>query len=419
MKEIELVKLEEWYHKKIEDRFKKEHKAFQKLFQVAEKEIAETLNALKAWTDPNRKPPEGVAKLDDKNQKILARFVERLIEYIKEIKMPFVHMKMSYENVNIYCDLVKKLYQTYNETGRRDIHRFYENYKLEIKELELHLSKIGDITQKIASFLRSNYQEGKVAESLLQRIPKLISSIERLAQNKTQIENADKEFAAMQERMKSLEEKLYALGEDPSLKEFETLERQEQTTIFEFDEVLKFKKGFKKLQKLFEKQSQVRGMTESDIRPYLKNPIETIIQQGNKIPNLKEILLKLRILVEDEEDLLQLKGELKPKILSNINSIVNNNLLEPYITRIQEIRLKKETLKKILIEKGIENQRTDLKEKIAILTEEIEHFSNDLNRRKREYRDLIERVASDREELHKMIREQTGEDIKINIVVPS
>jgi len=419
MKEIELGKLEEWYSKKIEDRFKKEHKSFQKLFQIAEREIAETLNALKSWTNPNRKQPENVAKLDEKNLKIMERFVERVIDFIKEIKMPFVHSKMSYENVSAFCDQVKKVYQTYNETGKRDIHRFYENYKLEIKELELHLSKVGEITQKIATFLRTNYQDGKTAEAVLQRIPRMQNSIERLAQAKTQIENADKEFATMQERMKNMEDKLFALGEDPILKEFEALERTEQSTMFEFDDVLKFKKGFKKLHKLLEKQSQVRGLTENEIRPYIKNPIEMIIQQGNKLPNLRDILLKFRIICEDEADPLQIKGELKSKILSNVNQIINENLLDPYINRIVEARSKKEELKKILIEKGIESQRADLKEKIALLTEEIEHFSNDLNRRKREYRELLEKVVADREDLHKTVKEQTGEMIKINVVIPS
>ena len=56
---------------------------------------------------------------------------------------------------------------------------------------------------------------------------------------------------------------------------------------------------------------------------------------------LKDLLLKLRNMIEDEDDPLQLKGELKPKILANIHEIVNENLLEPYIADINELRTKK------------------------------------------------------------------------------
>ncbi len=116
---------------------------------------------------------------------------------------------------------------------------------------------------------------------------------------------------------------------------------------------------------------------------------------------LKDLLLKLRNMIEDEDDPLQLKGELKPKILANIHEIVNENLLEPYIADINELRTKKASLKQELVAKGLENQRNDLKEKIANLTIQNEHDQNDLNRRKREYRELIERVAADREDLPK------------------
>jgi hypothetical protein len=128
--------------------------------------------------------------------------------------------------------------------------------------------------------------------------------------------------------------------------------------------------------------------------------------------------LKLRILVEDENDPLQLKGELKSKIISNINDIVNENILEPYINQILEYRAKKKEIKKILDERGLETQRNDLKDKIANLTIQVEHDQNDLNRRKREYHELIERVVSEREELQKNLKIQTGEEIKINVIIP-
>ena len=422
MKEIALTKLEAYYKEKIQFRFKKEHKVLERLFLAAKKEIGETINSLKGWNEPRVKKTKNAADIepiDDKNQKVMERFVEHINEVFNEFKIPFAQTEFSYNAAIDFRDHVKKTYIAYNEQGKKSIPKFIKQYNLEVKELDLHLRNLGDISQKIMAFLRNNYQEGKTAEAVLERIPRLATMIDRLGSTKCQIETMEKEFAESEKNLKDLEESLYVLGQDPDLIAYEDAERDEQHKELEIQDLLKFKKAFKKLKALIDKGDlSTHGITDIEIRPYLKNPVETIIGQGAKMNQLKDLLLKLRNMIEDEDDPLQLKGELKPKILANIHEIVNENLLEPYIADINELRTKKASLKQELIAKGLENQRNDLKEKIANLTIQNEHDQNDLNRRKREYRELIERVAADREDLQKNIKNFAGEDIKISVIIP-
>ena len=179
MQEISLEEIEDWYLEQLKIRFKREHKVLSKFFSVSEKELAQTRNSFNTWK--NRDFSEEENKLDEKTQKILARFVDSMVENLDEIRIPSIHFEnISYENSQKYCDSIKKLYSVYNAQGRKAIPKFGKHYKIEIKEVDLHLRKIGDITQKIGKFLRKNYQDGKIAETEIKNVPQLKHNIERL-----------------------------------------------------------------------------------------------------------------------------------------------------------------------------------------------------------------------------------------------
>ena len=210
------------------------------------------------------------------------------------------------------------------------------------------------------------------------------------------------------------------LSEDTDLQLFEKIEREETIKSNELRDSLKFKKAFKKLKKSLEKGTiYTRDIKESDLRPYIKDPVKKILQEGPKINRLREILIKTRLILEDKKDPLKLKADLRNKIIVNINQIVSENKLEPLINENLEIQTRKEEVRERLKEKGIEQKRTELKNKISQLTLDVEHFSNDLKHRKREYKELLSKVSSDRDDLQKKIEEQIGEEVKIKIIVPN
>ena len=163
----------------------------------------------------------------------------------------------------------------------------------------------------------------------------------------------------------------------------------------------------------------MRDIREDDVKQYLKSSVSIILDEGPKIPRLRTILIKLRLMLEDPADPLKLKAELRNRIIVNINHIVSENSLEPLITEILAIREKKNLQQQVLVKKGLESQRKELKEKIAQLTIDHEHFSNDLARRKREFQDLLTKVSEERNELQTRVTEETGEEIKLKIVIPT
>ena len=419
MQEISLEEIEDWYLEQLKIRFKREHKVLSKFFSVSEKELAQTRNSFNTWK--NRDFSEEENKLDEKTQKILARFVDSMVENLDEIRIPSIHFEnISYENSQKYCDSIKKLYSVYNAQGRKAIPKFGKHYKIEIKEVDLHLRKIGDLTQKISKFLRKNYQDGKIAEGEIKNIPQIQHNIVRLGSIKGKMDIMESSLKEMQENLSTLENDLVKLSEDTDLQLFEKIEREETIKSNKLRDYLKFKKAFKKLKKLLEKGTiYARGISENDLRPYIKDPVRTILHEGPKLNRLREVLIKTRLILEDEKDPLKLKADLRNKIIVNINQIVSENKLEPIINENLEIQERKEEIRERLQKKGIEKKRTDLKSKISTLTLDVEHFSNDLKHRKREYKELLSKVSSDRDDLQKKIEEQIGEEVKIKIIVPN
>ncbi len=420
MQEISLEDIEDWYLNQLKVRFKKEHKVLSKFFSMSDKQLGQTKNSLKSWKNRDFQEENEENKLDEKTQKILERFVDSIVENLDEIRIPSIHFEnISYENSQKYCDSIKKLYAVYNSQGRKAIPRFGKQYKIEIKEVDLHLRKIGDLTQKIGKFLRKNYQDGKIAENEIKGIPQLKHNIERLGTTKGKIDGMDNELQEMKDNLLTNENNLLKLSKDADLQLFEKIEHEETIKSNELRDSLKFKKAFKKLKKSLEKGTiYTRGINESDIRPYIKDPIRTILQEGPKLNNLREILIKTRLILEDKKDPLKLKADLKNKIITNINQIVSENKLESLINENLEIKARKEEIREILKKKGIEQKRTELKNKISQLTLDVEHYSNDLKYRKREYKELLTKISDDRNDLQKIIEEQIGEEVKIKIIVP-
>jgi hypothetical protein len=422
MKEVQLQELEQWYDKQIKNRFKKEHKVLKQLFDQVQREIAETINALKSWTQPRqaKKNQPAIEPLDERSQEVLLRFIERLTQTLTEMKIPGVHTEISFESSTDFLTAIRNLYSIYNETGKRSIPKFQKQYNIEIRELDMHLRKIGELAQKVEVFLRKNYQEGKNAEVLVKKMPRLQVNIEKIGQTKTQIAEMETQFKTLSETVTGIENELIAISQDPLLIQAEDLERKDKERCAALDEELKFKKALKKLKKLMEKGRFLRqDINEDTLRVYIKDPVEAIMREGANLNDLRDLLIKLRIILEDESDPLELKGELKTKISDNINQIVNENYLRPYIEELNKIRSERKKLGEELAQKGLEVKRAELKEKLSLMTQEREHFENDLNRRKREYREMIEKVSVEREELQKAVLEQTGEEVKIKVVIPT
>jgi hypothetical protein len=417
--QIALEDLEKWYIESLGVRFKKEHKILTKIFAQTNKELLAAKNSLKSWPIDKETTHKG-EKIDEKTLKIVERFVESVTESLNEVKIPTFDTEISYENSQNLIDAIKKVFFVYNSQGKKSMKRFGAIYTLELKEIDLHLRKIGDLRQKLTKFLIKHYQEAKTAETVLKRVPLFKNNIERLGTLKGKIGGSQKQFDEMKANLQNMEEKSLILSQDPDLQAFEKLDRKYSVKSDELRDSLKFKKALKKLRKSLEKGSlKVRDIREDDIKLYLKSSVSVILEEGPKIPRLRTILIKLRLMLEDPADPLKLKADLRNRIIANINKIVSQNSLEPLITKILSLRERKDEQQRVLVKKGLDSQRKELKEKIAQLTLDQDHFENDLSRRKREFKDLLAKVSEERNELQNRVKEETGEEIKLKIVIPT
>jgi hypothetical protein len=416
--EINLSELEDWYLTQLESIYSKHHKILRKFFKKAGDEVAQTKAALKNWT--TRKPAEDEEKLDDKTKRIMQRFLQNVDESLDRIEIPTYHTKISYVNSRKFVDGVQKLYQTYNAEGKKALKRFWKSFQLEIKEVDLHLRKLGNYSTKINQFLLRKYTDGKEAENLLKNIPQLEHYIERLGQSKVKIDGMDKEFVNMQEFLKQQEEDLFELSKNADIQKLEKLEQQNMRLDRDFRTHLKFKKALKKLEKGLERKNVIsRDLAISEVKKYLKTSVDGIINEGPKVSGLKQVLIKTRIILEDEKHPLNLKADLREKILENIHEIVNEDKLGPLIEELRKLRNEIHNTKKIIEKAGIASRRQELKEKIAILTADRDHFENDLKHLKRDYKTLLSKISTSRTELQKEIKNQTDLEIKINIIIPT
>ncbi len=416
--ELKLEELDKWYAAAIEERFESHHKMLGKLFKKSAEEIAAIKLSLKNWMNREDNPEE--EKLDEKASRIMERFLEIIHNTVDKIQIPTYHTSITFENSRKYVESVNRLYQTYNVEGKKALKRFWEKFKIEVKEIDMHLRKLGKYSGKINRFIIKKYKDGKEAESVLDDIPHLRHHIERLGQSKVKIDDMEKNLAQMKQDLTSQEEELYSLGQHPDVQTLDDLDRKNIRLTRDFTDNLKFKKAFKKLRKAMEKdQIRVRDFTVNDIKRYMKSNVDGIIDEGAKIPQLKQVLIKTRLILEDENHPLNLKTELREKILENIHEIVNENILEPQIEQLKQYREKIAEFKKKIEKAGIEARRRELKEKIATLTADKEHFENDLKHQRREYKSLLAKIQSSRSELQDNVEEQTGEEVKIKIVIPS
>lgn len=416
--ELKLDELNEWYAEKISDRFAGHHKILTKSFKKAADEIAAIKLTLKNWMNREDRPEE--EKIDEKTKRIMERFLDIIAKAADKLEIPTYHNDISFENSRKFVEGVNKLYQTYNVEGKKALKRFWTKFKIEIKEVDMHLRKLGGVSGKVNKFILKKYQDGKEAESILDDIPHLKHNIERLGQSKVKIDNMGQKLEEMTTDLKNQEEEFFDLGQHPDVQKLDALDKQNQQKTRELLDSLKFKKAFKKLRKALEKkQLHVRDLSVEDIKRYMKSSVEGILDEGPKTSNLKQVLIKTRLILEDEEHPLNIKSDLRDKILENIHDIVNENILEPMITAITEIRSEIQVTKKKIQDAGIETRRRELQDKIATLTADKEHFENDLKHQKREYKSLLSKIQSQRNQIQSDVKENTGEEVKVKIVIPT
>ncbi len=417
-----MTELEDWYRKQLGKEYSKEHKFLRKrIFDKAYDEIAQTKIALKGWTKPERyeKAKNEGNPISKKNRSIIERFTEKVLESMEKIEVPSIDVDISYKTSMDFCNQVRELYRVYNQSGKKSLPRFRKQYNIEIKELDLHLRKIGDYSSKTDKFLRKKYAGAKEAETLLRKIPKIKHKIDQLGTARSTYEEMQEKVENMQEELKNYKKEYEGLSQSPELirlKELNSTLRKRRRALRSF---LKFTKAFKKLKKGIEDNTvPVHDINQSDLRKYIKAPVREIVAEGPQTQNLREVLIRTRLILEDQKNPLKIRKDQRERIVENINDIVNDKALEPKVQEILDLQEERDQVRKTLEEKGIRDKQEDLKDKIQTLTLDLDHFTNDLEHKKEEYESLLGKVAQYRTFLEDKVKKEVGKKVKINIIIP-
>ena len=195
MIENDLEDFESFYKKRINSQFFKIKKVTKKIIQ----EVREDLIEIKVSLDHFLQV--GKEKIDQKAQRSLNFFSDRIRKEIDEIEIP--DEELNYDNINDLLNSIKKLFTTINEIARKSLPKFHKEVQTELKELNYITRKLGKKQGQLDEFMRKKYTDVKNAEYLLKKLPKLFHLKENIEHAKIDLDEFENE---LEERNKKQEE---------------------------------------------------------------------------------------------------------------------------------------------------------------------------------------------------------------------
>jgi DNA repair exonuclease SbcCD ATPase subunit len=418
--EIDLSELNDWYSKRLNEIYMKDKKMLFRFVEMIKKEVSSINYSLDGWLSPSRKPNPEAEPLDSKSKKVLERFIQKLKEYLSEIKFPAEDIK--YSEAEDLINSIKKLFANYNDLGKKSVGFFMKQYSLEMKELQMFLGNIEKNFVQLDKYLRKKCKKLGEAEQITKNIPRLQTEIERLAQIKESLHSLEEKLNQKKMELEGYEKNYESLLDQKEILELENLRNQIRKYKAELDGKVKLGKVFKKLRKVLEENRSglLRQFKVEDVKALSKDTVEFLMADGVKMPRFKEVLIAIRLLIENietEGDVLQLSGDSREKALENIEQLLNQPIIPNMLEELYKYEAQREALEKIIKEKGYMEKITELKEKISVNSADLEHMTADYNRRKNEYSELIQKVKQLREKLQQDIKKEIKEDVKIKIQI--
>jgi hypothetical protein len=152
MPDIALADYEGWYNEQLARIFVKERLKIAKFLDKLRRIVGELKLGFKSWTDPGRKVDPNVASLEGKSQQIMVRFVEKMLELLEGLPIP-ADDGITFAGIQALVDQIQQLFGQYNDLARKSVPKFHEQYKLEIREMDSNLHKLGDIQEQLFKFV--------------------------------------------------------------------------------------------------------------------------------------------------------------------------------------------------------------------------------------------------------------------------
>jgi len=406
MIEISLEEFEDYYKEQLESQFFKVKKAVKKQLS----DIKESLLEIKVCTDHFIEAGEG--KIDEKALKSLHFFSDKIRKEIDEVGVP--EEDITYDALYNLLNSIKKLFTSINDIAKKSIPKFQKELQSEIKELSYITRKLGNKQKILDVFLRKKYTEVKDAEYLLKKIPKLFALKENIENAKSDLESFEKELEDRQAEQENLTEALKKIEKNEFFKELDQLEAKLGHLRMNINNQFGFKKALKKLKFELEKDTiKNPNINIYFLRDFLKNPINSLVNESRELPKFSALLIQLRHILEDNK--LNLKSDVKDKTIQQINAIFDEKTIQNEIDNIKIIRSEINDMKNKIEHEGLAVKREEIKHKISLNTAKLEHLENDLDRKNKDYLRYLSSLKNEREGVQKSIKDAINQEVKLNI----
>ncbi len=407
MIEKNLEDFEEFYVEKINSIFSKVKRASKKIIL----DIRDNLIEIKVCLDYFIEA--GKDKIDQKAQKSLIFFSDRIRKKIDEIEVP--EDEISYDNIMDLLSSIKKLFTNINEIARKSLPKFQKEVQPQIKELNYITRKLGKKQGILDEFLRKKYTELKDAEYLLKKLPKMFTLKDNIEHSKTDLEQFKIDLNKRKEREEELNAKLVELEKNNLFKELETAKDKLFQLQLKINDEIGFKKALKKFKFELEKNTiHVPNIDLNYLRDFIKSPIGVLISERKDLPKFTSLLVQLRHTLE--ENRLNLKSDTKQKSIEQINAIFNEKLLQANIEKYLQFKEEIIKIEGKIEAAGLANKLKELKNQISSNAVKLEHIENDHNRKNKDYLRYLGALKNEREEFQALVEEVLNESVKINII---
>lgn len=406
MIEVELEEFEDFYKGRLDSQFAKVKKAVQKLIS----EIRDGLIEIKVCMDHFLEAGEG--KIEEKALKSLHFFSDRIRKEIDEIEIP--EEELNYDNIMSLLNSIKKLFTNINEIARKSLPKFQKEVQPEIKELNYITRKIQKKQAVLDQFLRKKYEDLRDAEYLLKKLPKLFSLRENIEHAKADLEEFENQLEEHKTHQEDLSNKLMELEKNALFSDLENKKEKRFKIRMKINEQLGFKKALKKLKHELERETlHLSNLNMNFLKNFLKDPIKTLRDERQDLPNFSNLLVQLRHVLEENK--LDLKTDTKEKTIDHINSIFEEKKIFSFIEELNELKQETKLLEEKVKEAGLSEELEDIKNQISTNSVRLEHVQNDLDRKNKDYMRYLATLKNEREEFQKALEGVLSEDIKINI----
>ena len=406
MIEILLEEFEDYYKEQLESQFFKVKKAVKKQLS----DINESLLEIKVCTDHFIEAGEG--KIDEKALKSLHLFSDKIRKEIDEVGVP--EEDITYDAMYNLLNSIKKLFTNINDIAKKSIPKFQKELQSEIKELSYITRKLGNKQKGLDEFLRKKYTDVKDAEYLLKKLPKLFTLKENIENAKADLERFEKELKERQSEQENLTEALKKIEKNELFKEQDQLEAKLARLRMDINNQFGFKKALKKLKFELEKDTMhIPNVNVYFLRDFLKNPINSLVNESRDLPKFSALLIQLRHVLEENK--LNLKSDVKDKTIHQINAIFDEKTIQNDIDNIKIIRSEIDDIKKKIEHEGLAVKREEIKNKISLNTVKLEHLENDLDRKNKDYLRYLTSLKTEREGIQKSIIDVINQEVKLNI----